>query len=55
MWTMSELDKIQRKALEIALAGHNVIITGPPGTGKTSTMVFIIKKILSERKKVRMY
>ncbi|KAG1704775.1 hypothetical protein GQR58_003958 [Nymphon striatum] len=36
-----EMDKIQEKALKMALNGHNLLITGYPGTGKSFTVAHI--------------
>ena len=36
------MDADQQEAVRIAVAGHNLALTGPPGTGKS----FVIKKIV---------
>lgn len=43
---------LQRKAIKEALANHIMILTGGPGTGKTTTLNGIIKLFESEGKKV---
>jgi predicted ATPase with chaperone activity len=35
------MDSIQEKALKMALSGHNLLITGYPGTGKSFTVARI--------------
>lgn len=39
------MDGIQQKALEIAVKGHNVLLTGFPGTGKSFTICQIAKEL----------
>ena len=47
------LNPAQNEALENALAAQDVaIIHGPPGTGKTTTLVQVIKEVLKEEKQV---
>ncbi|CAG2223975.1 PIF1 [Mytilus edulis] len=43
---VKEMDQIQNKALHMALAGHNVLVTGFPGTGKS----FVISEIAQNLK-----
>ena len=45
------MDKTQEKAIEIAIAGHNVLICGPPGCGKSYTVCALVSE-LKKRKKV---
>ncbi|XP_048237959.1 ATP-dependent DNA helicase PIF1-like isoform X2 [Haliotis rufescens] len=42
----------QKEALDIALSGHNLLITGQCGTGKTYTLRNIIKALKSAGRKV---
>lgn len=37
-----DADSSQQEAVEIALAGHDVLVEGPPGTGKSQTIANII-------------
>ena len=39
---VQDADSSQQKAISAALAGHNVLIEGPPGTGKSQTIANII-------------
>lgn len=45
-------DSSQQQAIEIAKQGHNLIIEGPPGTGKSQTITNIIAELLGQGKKV---
>lgn len=47
------MDGIQQKALEIALKGHNVLLTGFPGTGKSFTICQIAKELKDMGKNVQ--
>lgn len=42
----------QEKAIELALSGHNIFLTGKAGTGKTYTLNKIIEKLVEKDKKV---
>ncbi len=48
------LDRIQIDAINMALTEKIMIITGSPGTGKSTILNFIIKILEKEKKKVRM-
>ncbi len=49
----TNLNPAQQEALENALAAEDVaIVHGPPGTGKTTTLVQIIREVLKEEKQV---
>jgi ATP-dependent RNA/DNA helicase IGHMBP2 len=51
--TNAALNPAQQEALDNALAARDVaIIHGPPGTGKTTTLVQVIKEVLKEEKQV---
>ena len=45
LYVQEMLNKEQQKAVEAVLEGHNVFITGEPGTGKSFTMKHIIAKL----------
>lgn len=45
-------DSSQQQAIEVAKKGHNLIIEGPPGTGKSQTITNIIAELLAQGKKV---
>ncbi|OXE36542.1 MAG: hypothetical protein CGW95_07010 [Phenylobacterium zucineum] len=45
-------DSSQCEALEIALAGRNLIIQGPPGTGKSQTITNLVAAALAQGKSV---
>lgn len=47
------MDRIQQKALEIAVKGHNVLLTGFPGTGKSFTICQIAKELKDMAKNVQ--
>ena len=49
-----ELDDIQVDAIVRALTEKIIIITGSPGTGKSTILNFIIKILEQEKKKVLM-
>jgi Cdc6-like AAA superfamily ATPase len=42
----------QEKAIELALAGHNIFLTGRAGTGKTYTLNKIIEALSYKGKKL---
>jgi exodeoxyribonuclease V alpha subunit len=48
IWAGVSLDEMQRQAVEAALAGGVVVITGGPGTGKT-TLVRVLLRAVKER------
>jgi superfamily II DNA/RNA helicase len=39
------MDKIQERAIYLALRGHNILITGFPGTGKSFTVIELAKQL----------
>lgn len=45
-------DSSQQQAIEVAKKNHNLIIEGPPGTGKSQTITNIIAELLAQGKKV---
>ena len=45
-------DSSQCEALEVALAGHNLVIQGPPGTGKSQTITNLVAAALARGKTV---
>ena len=47
-----DADSSQQKAIYAAKTGKNLVIEGPPGTGKSQTIANIISEALSEGKKV---
>jgi len=38
------LNKLQNEALYLAITGHNLLINGSSGTGKTNSIIEIAKK-----------
>ena len=46
------MDSIQEKALKMALSGHNLLITGYPGTGKSFTVARIAEQLQKQAKNV---
>lgn len=46
------MDEIQRKCLTTAQEGHNLLITGQAGTGKTKIIKTIIATLKQQGKKV---
>ena len=44
------MDSIQEKALKMALSGHNLLITGYPGTGKSLTVARIAEQLQKQAK-----
>lgn len=47
-----DADSSQIQAINSALAGHTVVIEGPPGTGKSQTIANLLAENLAEGKKV---
>ena len=47
------MDANQRKTLQMALSGHNILITGLPGSGKSYLIAEIAKELILLGKKVR--
>ena len=47
-----DADSSQQQAIQVAKQGHNLVIEGPPGTGKSQTIANIIAELLSQNKKV---
>lgn len=54
-WDIFQIDKAdssQQQAIEVAKKNHNLIIEGPPGTGKSQTITNIIAELLAQNKKI---
>lgn len=51
-FTLGELDHYQAKAIETCLGNEVSFIHGPPGTGKTRTLVNVVNDIANNGKKV---
>lgn len=47
-----DADSSQQQAIQIVKSGNNLVIEGPPGTGKSQTIANIIAELLSQNKKV---
>lgn len=47
-----KLDSSQLRALTLAASGRNIVIHGPPGTGKSQTITAIIAHALGQQKKI---
>ena len=47
-----DADSSQQRAIAIVKKGNNLVIEGPPGTGKSQTIANIIAELLAENKKV---
>ena len=47
-----DADSSQQQAIQIVKAGNNLVIEGPPGTGKSQTISNMIAELLSQNKKV---
>ena len=47
-----DADPSQIVAIEAAKAGHNLVVEGPPGTGKSQTIANIIGELLAEERTV---
>lgn len=47
-----DADSSQQRAISVVKQNHNLVIEGPPGTGKSQTIANIIAELLSQRKKV---
>ena len=47
-----DADSSQQEAIEIVKSGNNLVIEGPPGTGKSQTIVNLITEMLAANKKV---
>lgn len=51
--TKNELNESQKKAIKKALSHKLSIISGPPGTGKTETILNLVSCIIANNKKIR--
>lgn len=49
------LDPYQRQATDLAMAGHNLFITGAAGTGKSATLRAVIKALTTKRSQVEVF
>ena len=47
-----DADSSQQQAIQVVKAGNNLIIEGPPGTGKSQTISNMIAELLAQNKKV---
>lgn len=47
-----DADSSQQRAIAVVKKGHNLVIEGPPGTGKSQTIANIIAEFIAEGKKV---
>ena len=47
-----DADSSQQQAIQVVKEGHNSVIEGPPGTGKSQTIANIISELLAQNKKV---
>lgn len=47
-----DADSSQQRAITVVKKGNNLVIEGPPGTGKSQTIANIIAELLAEGKKV---
>ncbi len=47
-----DADSSQQQAIQVVKAGNNLIIEGPPGTGKSQTIANMIAELLAQNKKV---
>ena len=51
---IANMNKEQKDALEIAVAGHNLLLLGSAGTGKSFTVCEIYKRLSDSGKKVQL-
>ncbi len=51
-YNVLDADSSQMAAIENVKAGHNLVVEGPPGTGKSQTIVNLISELLAEDKTV---
>ena len=51
-YNVLDADSSQMAAIENVKAGHNLVVEGPPGTGKSQTIVNLICELLAEDKTV---
>ncbi len=47
-----DADSSQQQAVQVVKGGNNLVIEGPPGTGKSQTIANIIAELLSQNKRV---
>lgn len=47
-----DADSSQQQAIQVVKAGNNLVIEGPPGTGKSQTIANMIAELLAQNKKV---
>jgi len=52
MYQVLDADSSQIAVIENVKAGHNLVVEGPPGTGKSQTIVNLIAELIAEEKTV---
>ncbi|MCQ2964940.1 MAG: DUF4011 domain-containing protein, partial [archaeon] len=52
MYQVLDADSSQISVIENVKAGHNLVVEGPPGTGKSQTIVNLIAELIAEGKTV---
>lgn len=51
-YQIRDADSSQQQAIQAALRGHNIVLHGPPGTGKSQTIANIISEFLARGKSI---